>query len=150
MMRFCVILLFVPLFAINFEYSKVYNLANDEFSIKNGDVRILKDFTQNIGDEMLKTRHSQLFLSQNLNFYSHKSPKVTRPNLLRVRELQYRYFSRIRQNVALEATAKNPHANCYIFFKNAESLQSKSTAVVLNLDDGDLFDGVAKVYFYCK
>lgn len=142
-MRFfsIVFLLFIPLFAMKFEYenSRIYKLENDEFSIKNGDLNIKKDALckQSTEKQTLKTRYSQTTVAHNLNFYSHlKNPKNNH-HLLRVRQGNNRYFSRIRKNVIFnEGEIKTP-ANCYILLQEAESkiLHAKSSAILLNLED---------------
>lgn len=142
-MRFfsIIFLLFLPLFAIKFEYenSRIYKLKNDDFSIKNGDLNIKKDALskQSTEKQTLKTRYSQTTLTQNLNFYSHlKTPKKNQ-HLLRVRQGNNRYFSRIRKDVIFNEGEIWTPTNCYILLQEAESkiLHAKSSAILLNLED---------------
>lgn len=142
-MRFfsIIFLLFMPLFAMKFEYenSKIYKLKNDEFSIKNGDLTIKKDALckQSTEKQTLKTRYSQTTLTQNLNFYSHLKNPRNNHHLLRVRQGNNRYFSRIRKNVIFNESEIESPTNCYILLQNAESkiLHAKSSATLLNLED---------------
>lgn len=144
-MRFfsIVFLLFMPLFAMKFEYenSKIYKLKNDEFSIKNGDLNIKKDALskQSTEKQTLKTRYSQTTLTQNLNFYSHLKTPKNNHRLLRVRQGNNRYFSRIRKNVVFNESEIGTPANCYILLQEAESkiLHAKSSAVLLDLDSAN-------------
>lgn len=151
-MRFfsIVFLLFMPLFAIKFEYenSKIYKLKNDEFSIKNGDLTIKKDALckQSTEKQTLKTRYSQTTLTQNLNFYSHLKTPRNNHHLLRVRQGNNRYFSRIRKNVIFNESEIEAPTNCYILLQNAESkiLHAKSSATLLNLEDLASVDSAAE------
>lgn len=151
-MRFfsIVFLLFMPLFAMKFEYenSKIYKLKNDEFSIKNGDLNIKKDALckQSTEKQTLKTRYSQTTVAQNLNFYSHlKNPRKNH-HLLRVRQGNNRFFSRIRKNVIFNESEIEAPTNCYILLQEAESkiLHAKSSATLLNLEDLASVDFVAE------
>lgn len=175
-MRFfpIVFLLFVPLFAMKFEYenSKIYKLKNDDFSIKNGDLKVKKDalLKQSTEKQTLKTRYSQTTLTQNLNFYSHLKTPKNHHNLLRVRKGNNRYFSRIRKDVVFNESEIFAPTNCYILLQEAESkiLHAKSSAVLLDLDsanfaesrqdfeldsanerDSALDSALLKVYFGC-
>lgn len=151
-MRFfsIVFLLFMPLFAMKFEYenSKIYKLKNDEFSIKNGDLTIKKDALckQSTEKQTLKTRYSQTTLTQNLNFYSHLKTPRNNHHLLRVRQGNNRYFSRIRKNVIFNESEIEAPTNCYILLQNAESkiLHAKSSATLLNLEDLASADSAAE------
>lgn len=151
-MRFfsIVFLLFMPLFAMKFEYenSKIYKLKNDEFSIKNGDLTIKKDALckQSTEKQTLKTRYSQTTVAQNLNFYSHLKTPRNNHHLLRVRQGNNRYFSRIRKNVIFNESEIEAPTNCYILLQNAESkiLHAKSSATLLNLEDLASVDSVAE------
>lgn len=151
-MRFfsIIFLLFMPLFAMKFEYenSKIYKLKNDEFSIKNGDLTIKKDALckQSTEKQTLKTRYSQTTVAQNLNFYSHLKTPRNNHHLLRVRQGNNRYFSRIRKNVIFNESEIEAPTNCYILLQNAESkiLHAKSSATLLNLEDLASVDFVAE------
>ena len=151
-MRFfsIIFLLFMPLFAMKFEYenSKIYKLKNDEFSIKNGDLNIKKDALckQSAEKQTLKTRYSQTTMAQNLNFYSHLKNPRNNHHLLRVRQGNNRYFSRIRKNVIFNEGEIWTPTNCYILLQNAESkiLHAKSSATLLNLEDLASGDSVAE------
>lgn len=150
---FCIVfLLFAPLLAMQFEYenSKIYKLKNDEFSIKNGDLKIKKGafLRQSSQHQTLKTNYSQTTLTQNLRFYSHlknrhfdargdssaRGDLSAKNALLRVRNGRD-YL--LRKNVVFDLEGMENPANCYILLRSAESkiLHTKSSAILLNLDE---------------
>lgn len=149
-MRFIVLLIpFFALFSMEFYYEQdfIYLLQKDEFSVKNGDLRVnisildKQDFTK----EILKTKHSTTILDSNLNFYHYAKHYKNHNNLMRLRKRGNSYFTRINHQFI--------NQNCYIVLKNItqKTILAKSNAIVLDLDDKEIFQ-IAKnpnAYFGC-
>lgn len=165
-MRF--IVLFLPLFVLlamefSYEQDAIYLLNNDEFSLKDGDLRI--DFNaldkSDKHKETLKTTNATTILQNDLNFYQHLKKRPNDNDLVRLRKRQNIYFTRIKkqdgnfvilsQNGTLKALQ-----NCYILLKNTKRkiIATKSSANVLDLDDKIDFQNInnnslTDAYFGC-
>lgn len=165
-MRF--IVLFLPLFVLlamefSYEQDAIYLLNNDEFSLKDGDLRI--DFNaldkSDKHKETLKITNATTILQNDLNFYQHLKNRPNDNDLVRLRKRQNIYFTRIKkqdgnfvilsQNGTLKALQ-----NCYILLKNTKRkiIATKSSANVLDLDDKIDFQNInnnslTDAYFGC-
>lgn len=165
-MRF--IVLFLPLFVLlamefSYEQDAIYLLNNDEFSLKDGDLRI--DFNaldkSDKHKETLKTTNATTILQNDLNFYQHLKNRPNDNDLVRLRKRQNIYFTRIKKQdgnfviLSQNGTLKALH-NCYILLKNTKRkiIATKSSANVLDLDDKIDFQNInnnslTDAYFGC-
>lgn len=165
-MRF--IVLFLPLFVLlamefSYEQDAIYLLNNDEFSLKDGDLRI--DFNaldkSDKHKETLKITNATTILQNDLNFYQHLKNRPNDNDLVRLRKRQNIYFTRIKKQdgnfviLSQNGTLKALH-NCYILLKNTKRkiIATKSSANVLDLDDKIDFQNInnnslTDAYFGC-
>ncbi len=139
-MRFLILMAnFVALCAFEFAYEQdlTYRLSDGDFSVKNG--KIIIDFSAlrvlSSDKETLKTKHSIVSVSENLDFYRHLKKPSARENraLLPLQKHENAYIARFNG-------ARIPK-NCFVLLKNAQvkTLATKSSAMVLDLGDSRAF-----------
>lgn len=148
-MRFLFLLIFIPVFALDFEFGieRIYKLNPSDFNIKDGILTIDEEFSKikNQCNKSLQTQFSKLIIDAKLNYYYHTNKFLHyTQDLMELKLRDKKYIVNI-QNL------KNKDLkNCFLIFKQVEQkkMKTKSSAILMNLDNLDSsIDG--KMYFVC-
>ena len=144
-MRFiiCLLLVFVDIFALDFDFEKIYYLAPNDFSVENGILKIKSiNRDSNQSNKSITTKDSKIIVDKNLRFYYHTNRFMDfKENLIALKNANGYYVAEVG-NMRFE--------DCFVIIKFIESktTNTKSNAILLDISHLDS-NASKKAYFAC-